>query len=585
MRIRTIQVANWLAHSALKLDLSPLTLVAGPNEAGKSSIRDAIAFTLTGECERVEAKGERKLLMTEGAAKGFTRLDLGQPGAADAVTAQRDLPSGKGAQGLAYPFRPGAALENGTVRSCLDPARFSRLTADERRLTLMAAMRVALTPAGLKAELVKRGASEAMVAILTGADRAAMEKVAQTATSEARGQWKGITGETYGAQKAATWEAPMPEAPDAEEIAAAEAAHQDAEAALEAAAHQVGAHQAAQAAQGRYEKLRQQAQLGDGARDVMPALQVAAAEAGEALATAHRTLHDLQGRLRGSATVLECPHCQGKVALTAGALVVHETPAHPATLADVRAAETAVAAATAANRDAVNAVEAAESILRTAEAAEQALAAMGATTATATVAARQAQDALVAARANAAAAGAALASLRQAMRQREEAQSKTAAAAEAHAAVVAWAAIADGLAPGGVASEVLRDALDAFNASLAALAVGAGWRAVAIRDDMSITMAGRPYGLLSESARWRADAMLAVAIALASNVAFLVLDRMDVLQVDARSRALGWLYGLTKSGQLDTVLVLATLSKLPTVPGDVNAYWLGRQAETDGAGK
>jgi hypothetical protein len=47
-------------------------------------------------------------------------------------------------------------------------------------------------------------------------------------------------------------------------------------------------------------------------------------------------------------------------------------------------------------------------------------------------------------------------------------------------------------------------------------------------------MGGRPFALLSESERWRCDALMTLALARAERPPFVVLDRLDVLTADTR---------------------------------------------------
>jgi hypothetical protein len=151
----------------------------------------------------------------------------------------------------------------------------------------------------------------------------------------------------------------------------------------------------------------------------------------------------------------------------------------------------------------------------------------------------------------------------------------TARAKTQHEAVQGWMALAEVLKPGGLPTELLTEALGRFNRLLADLAQRAKWPAVSIAGDKSIVRDGTPYGLLSESAQWRADLLLAIALAVESGVRAVVADRFDVLQVSSRRGLLEFLYSLTKR-DLDTVVLLGTLQSPPEVPKDVTVHWLGR---------
>lgn len=157
----------------------------------------------------------------------------------------------------------------------------------------------------------------------------------------------------------------------------------------------------------------------------------------------------------------------------------------------------------------------------------------------------------------------------------DTAQKKTADAAAHAADVAAWDGIGDALAPDGIPGEILAEALGPINERLAQSAADAAWPQAAIAPDMSITGAGREYRLLSESERWRVDAMLAEAVAHLSGARLLVLDRFDVLDPIGRSQLLGWLDVLADTGEIDTALVFGTLKALPTgLPSTIAAHWV-----------
>jgi hypothetical protein len=181
-------------------------------------------------------------------------------------------------------------------------------------------------------------------------------------------------------------------------------------------------------------------------------------------------------------------------------------------------------------------------------------------------------DALVASRTKA---QAKVESLRDASQAAQQAAGRTAKAAAAHADVEAWGSICDALAPDGIPADLLAEALGPVNARLQQSAVDTEWRAVQIASDMQITADGRAYGLLSESEKWRADAMLAEAIAYQSGLKMLVLDRVDVLDTIGRAQLVAWLDALVRADELDTGLLFATMKTMPTnLPSSTAAHWV-----------
>lgn len=126
-----------------------------------------------------------------------------------------------------------------------------------------------------------------------------------------------------------------------------------------------------------------------------------------------------------------------------------------------------------------------------------------------------------------------------------------------------------------IPGEILAEALQPVNDKLADLADLAGWRVPAIGADMVITFAGRPYRLLSESERWRVDALIGAALAEISELRCMILDPFDCLDLPGRQDALGLVDALASDGRMDTVLVLGTLKTAPDAPTDAfTTFWI-----------
>ena len=138
------------------------------------------------------------------------------------------------------------------------------------------------------------------------------------------------------------------------------------------------------------------------------------------------------------------------------------------------------------------------------------------------------------------------------------------------------AQVAEALGPAGIPAELLAEALDPINERLAAMANLSEWARIGIEADMSITAdGGRPYGLLSESEKWRADAMIAEAITHLTGLRLLVLDRADVLIGAERDRLFWWLDDLAADGAIDTALVFMSLKAPPAgLPEAITPFWI-----------
>lgn len=90
------------------------------------------------------------------------------------------------------------------------------------------------------------------------------------------------------------------------------------------------------------------------------------------------------------------------------------------------------------------------------------------------------------------------------------------------------------VAPGGVRSVVLRRKLSEINAKLAEISSTARFPDVQLNDDLEPLYAGRAYALISESERWRVDLAMQVLLAEQEGAKLLLVDRLDVLEPDAR---------------------------------------------------
>ncbi|WP_454763320.1 AAA family ATPase [Cupriavidus campinensis] len=568
MKITAIHARNFLGLRAADIiPATPVSLICGPNGAGKSSLQEAVRMALTGESVRVGLKKEYGQLLHDGAETGTVVVSAGPQ--ANSIA----LPSGKLTAGLqADPRLP----------YVLDAQRFARLEVKDRRAFLFDLMGLKLGTDLVRERLVARGCHpkkiEAVLPLVrAGFDAAAKE--AQTKATAAKGAWRAVTGETYGSVKASDWKAAVPAgAPAPEDVNAtiSELQADIAEASTEAGdmQRQLGEMDAAARQRAtRDTKIRELADKAAGLAKAQESTDRAQAERDAFLPKVEAMRAAAGGKSAGMPCA--CPECGVLLQYLAGQLALREpTQADPEAAGrlpeyerSLTVLENALKSRTA-ERDAVKAAAMQLDLLRKDAAAD---AGDDDAELRKTVEAQLANL-----QAAIAATGKELEDVRAGQRAAAQAAEQTTQAAQHHADVVAWDALAEALGPAGIPAELLAEALDPINERLAAMANLSEWARIGIEADMSITAdGGRPYGLLSESEKWRADAMIAEAIAHLTGLRLLVLDRADVLIGAERDRLFWWLDDLAADGAIDTALVFMSLKTAPTsLPPNITSFWI-----------
>jgi hypothetical protein len=103
-----------------------------------------------------------------------------------------------------------------------------------------------------------------------------------------------------------------------------------------------------------------------------------------------------------------------------------------------------------------------------------------------------------------------------------------------HREIVGYAKAAELAGPMGLRKAKLSTLIEAMNGSLADLCEAAGWKKLEIDLDLNVSLGGFAWANLSQGARWRVDAALAMYFAERDGSHVMVLDGADVL--DARGR-------------------------------------------------
>jgi hypothetical protein len=561
MKITAIQTSNFLGARAVDVKLTkPIALFAGKNGAGKSSVQEAVRMALTGESVRVGLKKDFAALVTEGQESGFAEVEIN-----GAVRAFVTLPDGKTTPLTEYV--PTTALPY-----VLDAQRFARLDPNERRAFLFGLMGLKTDGAAVKNRLAARGCDAAKIEAVAPFLRAGFDvaqKEAQGKARECKASWKTATGgEAYGSVKAASWQATKPEV-KADELAQARADLITVENEIEAETKRLGE------LQGRTkQKAEQQAKL-NGLR-----LQAGMyARFADKLARDEASLKEMEekvAKLKGSnlsQDALPCPCCgvmlvrKDDALVEAGPLAVGTEDDLAALPEYERALKLMQSAVANSKRDLAVADTAARTLKELEDETgepDDGADHIGAL-----------EQRIAAIKHHRGNHQAAIRLIEEAERRAAEADQKTTKAAALHQDVQAWEAIADALAPNGIPGEMLSEALEPVNERLAMSSNTSEWLRIGIEADMTISAERRVYSLLSESEKWRADAMIAEAIAHLSGVRLLVLDRFDVLDLKGREDLLYWLDELAATGAIDTALIFGTLKGLPAqLPETVEAFWI-----------
>lgn len=596
MKITRIQTSNFLGARAVDLDLKkPVALFAGKNGAGKSSVRDAIALAFTADLCRVHLKKEAATLISEGGESCFVEITTDADTYGVAITA-----AGKISDTMAGKETPAA------LPYVLDAQRFAKLDENGRRQFLFGLMGVKMDGAAVKDRLIARGcdagkAEQVMPILRTGFDAASKE--AATRAREAKASWKTATGgETWGKDKAAKWQpAPLPDDADKARIRHDNATKktQEIEAELATAQQELGAAKAEQKrqheAEARRFELHEQAGKVDRiktklARDEADVIEwqakvettrekagvvpVNPKDLGEFLLrglaavtddflTLSSDYHEVDWPSelinRASAHLAEYKKLHGWPHSSKG----QTDPEAAARLPEYENALALLQRSVANDKRDLVASEQAAATLKELD---------GLKANTDPSAAEAKVSELTEKRS---------AWLADAEKYRDIAdkfarrETLIKQAAQLHADVMSWTDIADALAPDGIPAEMLVEALGPINERLFASCVEADWAQVVIHPDMRITYGPREYALLSESEKWRADAMIAEAVSHISGLKMLVLDRFDVLDMKGREDLLYWLDGMAQDGYIDTALIFGTLKGLPAqLLPSIEAFWI-----------
>ncbi len=563
MKILSINVQNVCGLRAVDITLdAPVTIVAGRNGAGKSSLVEAVRLAMVGKADRVDLKKDYGQLVTDGAKKGTTTvsIDVGGIAANCSIT----IPSGMGQHS-----------DDAYLPFVLDASMFNGLAINDRRKFLFQLTGCKITPELILEKLKSRKCSESKAAELSFKDGIdAASKAAKSKATESKGAWKATTNETYGELKAASWTAPEVEQIDAGKLNDVEAKQTEWQGHVNRINQELG---------GLQQELKQLGEIN--AR--ITALHTKAGSIDRIKTKIEEDkkqqkvwadkIADAETKAEGNAqtNTFECPCCGGGLFLENGTLHAHlidedaSTPDPEAIkmLPEYRKAHQLHSSALLnAEKELIQAEVAAEELktlgpMQTSESLQSKI--------------EEARTKLTHSQTQLKGFETTKALVENVKRLAEAAAKATENALKYHTDVVEWTAIGDALAPDGIPAEILASALKPVNDRLRDAATRTGWMQVSISSDMQVTADGRAYTLLCESEKWRSDAMLCEAISHLSGLKLIVLDRMDVLDLPARGQLLKWLNGLATAGEIDTAIVCGTLKEAYKAPNaNFQSFWL-----------
>lgn len=538
-----LSIRNFRGISRAEISLEPIALVAGRNEAGKSSIAQGLQALLTGDVVPIEGLAKKDAAMLIHAGTGTASLVIEREGGRVAIEYPKAKKETEGSPPSATPIACGmVSLPDMDAKARAD-CLYDYLKAQPSKEDLAAAL------PDLKPDHLDKLWQSIQDTGWNGAHQSAKDKGIQL-----KGAWREVTGENYGSSKAEKWIPPKWES-DLEGAS---------EESLQALVTQAGeirdaaiAHTAI--SEDRMIQLREKAER---AEELEQQKDSAAEEVKAAHAEVESTLAELKRVPDPDAEeqTTPCPHCGEPVVIQGEALAKPKREADTESAAQYRAerdkASQAHSKASLALKSANERKLKLEQELADATAAAEELSKIGKSDT------QSDDEALEKARAEVDYANGRL----DAWRAKTRADSL-------HRSISANQDVVDTLAADGLRQKKLRDALKGFNARLSQLAAIAKWPAPEVTDGLSVLYRGSAWALASESGKYRARTILQVALAEIDGSDALVIDGADILDKGGRN---GLFHLLTDAGKPSLLcMTMHDRSQMPELKAGMGrSYWI-----------
>jgi len=579
MKINHIQADNFLRLNLfdVNMDDAIVHLFAGNNEAGKSSVQEAIRFALLGETVRVTTKGDYRLMIRDGAKKGTVGIRI------DGNDIVRDIKTGKLTDEAMEEIHVPASLAY-----LIDAQHFGKLKQDLRRSFLIDLTGTQIKGPDIARRMKAKGVIEEYIEMILPMLRSgftATHKEAYNRAAEARAKWTGLTGcQRYGSQIAANWKPTLPESFDHD-------GYLDKSQELDRMKETIGQLNirkggiVANLTNAREELSKvvepvafKQADLTKVNKDIKKAEKELAEKEIES-----KDLNDkfFNGKAKSPVTCCECGSLL-KVEFTSkpgGERVAVCEPYNPMPEKEMNALQGEIFDVGANISRLKTALNKFREVAAKLEADK--VASKGGQQETGVT--QQDVDDLEADLGDIndklsklddsyGDLNESVAIMRIVAEKIKDADEVERRAKTLHESVQEWEKAVEALAPDGIPAEILSDTLKPVNDRLRKTANLTGWPQVTIDPTMEVVVEGRRYSLLSESARWRADVAIVDAISQLSGLYCMIVDRMDVLDLKGRQSFMNWIAAI--KDDYESILIFATLKTAPNLPAGMKSHWI-----------